>query len=116
MRSCFGLRALVVGPLILVDLGLLMLAGFLLGGSLVLTVPLFHSEWPLTTVMTIAAAAYLTGLVCVVADSLQGGLHQLRTPKRALRCSLFGLAVNTAGAIVGLLALVAAFAFGGALF
>jgi hypothetical protein len=61
-------------------------------------------------------AVYLAGLVFVAADAIEHGLRDLRTPKRLLRCSLFGLAMNLTGAVLGIVVLLWLLAISGSIF
>ncbi len=116
MRLRAGVMVLVATPLILVDFGLLVLAGFLFWSTLALTVPVFPYLWPLTFVAAVSAVLYVGGLVFLAADALQDGVRQLRTPKRMLHCSVFGFAMNSVGALLGVVMLGATLVFSGSVF
>lgn len=112
VRSVFSI--LLAAPLMLVNLGLLALAAFLLFWALSLVVPSFPTLWPLTLGVAASAGLYVAGLVFIAADTLEGGLHHLRTPNRILRCSFLGLAMNIAGVLLGIVIILATLAFIGA--
>jgi hypothetical protein len=110
------MMVLIATPLILVDFALLVLAGFLLWSTLALTVPVFPHLWPLTFVVAVATAVYVAGLGFLAADARRDGVRQLRTPKRVLHCSLLGFAMNSLGALLGVVVLGATLVFSGSLF
>jgi hypothetical protein len=116
MRFRAGVMVLFATPLILVDLGLLLVAGFMLGSALALTVPVFPSFWPLTLVAAVSAAVYVACLVFAAADALRDGVRQLATPVRMLDCSLFGFAMNSLGALLGFVVLGVTLALSGSVF
>jgi hypothetical protein len=107
---------LVATPLILVDLALLLLTTFLMSWAFYVIVPAFPSYWPLSIAIAISAALYVAGLTFIAADALETGVRALRSPGRVLRCSLLGLGMNAAGAVLGFVAIFAALLFVGAIF
>ena len=110
------LTMLVATPLVLVDLALLFIAGFLIFSTLYLIVPAFPSLWPLTIGVALCAALYVAGLVFVAVDALESGVRALRSPRRLLRCSLLGFGMNAAGALLGFVVLVATLLIVGGIF
>lgn len=107
---------LVATPLVLVDLALLLLAGFLMFSTFYLVVPVFPSLWPFTIGVAICTALFVAGLVFVAADAIEDGVRALRSPRRVLRCSLLGLAMNAAGVLLGFVLLVATLLIAGGVF
>jgi hypothetical protein len=97
---------LVATPLILLDMGLLLVAIYLLFTVFYLAVPAFPSLWLLTLVAVVSATLYLAGLVFIVMDALEDGVRQFRNPDRILRCSLLGFGMNSAGAVLGFVLLL----------
>jgi hypothetical protein len=116
MRARSVFTAVLATPLILVDLGLLALAGFLLFWALWVAIPVFPSLWLLTLGVATSSAVYLGGLVLIAAVALQDGVRELRTPNRVLRCSLLGLGMNSAGALLGFVILLVTLSLRGGLY
>lgn len=84
MKVRAGLMLVLATPLILLNLGLLVLAWFLLWSGLVITGRALPSSWPFFLLVAMPTAVYLAGLVFVAADAIEHGLRDLRTPKRLL--------------------------------
>lgn len=114
MRTRSVLTMLLATPLMLVDLGLLALAGFLLFSAFWLVVPAFPSLWPLTLGVAASTVLYVTGLLFIAADALEAGFRRLPTPNRILQCSLLGFAMNIAGVLLGFVILFVTLALIGA--
>jgi hypothetical protein len=106
----------IATPLMLVDLGLFVVAWFFIAGALIVDADVFPSLWPMTIAAAVSAALYAVGLVFIATDALEDGVRGLRRPRRLLTCSLFGLAMNSAGALLAFVVLIAALFFAGAVF
>ena len=105
-------KVLLAIPLVLVDTGLCLLAGFLMveafvGGAMTLPAP-----WWIAPVSAISALTLIAGLIFVGSGAIQH-LHDLRDPGRVLTRSLQGLGVNLLGAVLGVL-LIPVFLLSGA--
>jgi len=116
VRARSVIIAVVAAPLMLLDLGLFTLAGFFLFWALWVVIPIFPSLWLLTLGVVISCALYLGGLALIAADALEDVVRGFRTPKRALRCSLLGLGVNSAGALLGFVIVLVTVALRGGLY
>jgi hypothetical protein len=113
MRLHRSLALILAVPLVLADLALLVFDAFLIVVVLVAVASAFPTRWPLTLVLFGAAAVYAAGLSFIVMDTLQNGLQGLRSPRRALTCSLYGFAMNLAGALLAVVMLMVLLVFGG---
>jgi hypothetical protein len=114
MKVSPRLLMVIAAPLMLVNLGLFVIAWFVMGSALILAADAFPSLWPMTIAAAISAALYTVGLFFIAVDTLEDGARGLRRPRRLLTCSLFGLAMNSAGALLGLVVLIATLFFAGA--
>lgn len=116
MKIRSALMVSLATPLVLVDLGLLAFAWIFLATGLVVAARAFPSYWPLIFMVAIPTVVYLAGLYFVAADAFQDGLRQFRTPQGLLRCSLLGLAMNSAGALLAIVIWLALLVFPGSIF
>jgi hypothetical protein len=109
-----GLKVLLAAPLVLVDLGLLLVAVVLLGEVLDLLVRVFPALWPMLVVAVASTSLYLAGLFFVAADHFQHGIRALLSPQRLLPCSPWGLAMNAFGALLAVVICLVTLASAGA--
>jgi hypothetical protein len=107
---------LVATPLILLDLGLLLVAIYLLFSVFYLAVPVLPSLWLLTLGAVVSAALYVAGLVFIVMDAFEDGVLQFRSPSRVLRCSLLGFGMNSAATVLGFILLLVTLLVAGGVF
>lgn len=114
MKVSPRLLMVITAPLMLLDLGLFVIAWFVMGSALIVAAEAFPSLWPMTMAAAVSAALYVAGLVFIAADALEDGVPGLRRPRRLLTCSLFGLAMNSAAALLALVVLIATLFFAGA--
>jgi hypothetical protein len=89
---------------------------YLLASVFYLDVPAFPSVWLLTLGAVVSATLYLAGLLFIVMDAVEDGVRQFRNPSRILRCSLLGLGMNSAGALLGLVLLLCTLLVAGGFF
>lgn len=114
MKAPARLPMLIAAPLVLMDLGLFVVAWFLMVSALIFTSEV--SLWFMTLVATASAALYAFCLYFIAADALQFGAGGLRTPRRLLRCSLFGLATNAMAALLAYVVLMVTLVLAGGIF
>ena len=105
-------KILLAIPLVLVDTGLCLLAGFLMVGAFVGGAMSFPALWWIAPVSAISALTFIAALIFVGSGAIQH-LRDLRDPERVLTCSLQGLGVNLLGVVLGVL-LLALFLLSGA--
>jgi hypothetical protein len=95
-------KVLVAIPLVAVDTGLCLLAGFLMVEAFVGGAMTFPALWWIAPVSAISALTFVAALIFVGSGAIQH-LHHLREPERVLTCSLQGLGVNLLGLVLGVL-------------
>ena len=88
MKGRARLLVAIAAPLMLVNLGLFVIAWFLVGSALIVTVEGFPALWPMTLVVAASAVLYVAG-VDIAADALEDGVRGFPQAEEIVESSIF---------------------------